>query len=231
MADRGPQESALVAAEENGRTLYLHARAIASVKAEMQRDRAMRRDRRVAGEITEARDGGIAVTVVDRTPSAIYRAVVSPDGTLQAPVEAVAAPGELSAYESAAVRARSMAMAFDAPRCGKDYDAIAFPSSASDGWMAYLLPRPARGSVPIGGSYRLEIEGEGVVASRPYTRSCIALAPSPNSVGMMITHLLDPVPTDVHVFWSLWEGKPFFVGVENGAWRIADGRIAPLKGE
>lgn len=231
-AESTPHQDEIVAAEANGRMMHLHARAIAAVREAMREDREMRRDRRIAGEITEGRDGRIVVTVLDDDSSAIYRATVSPDGTLQTPVVTVSSPGELSTFESGAALARATAIAFDAPRCGKHYDTIVFPSSESDEWVVYLLPQPVRGSVPIGGSYRLETKAGNVVAGRPYTRTCISLAPGGRSVGMMITHLLDPVPTDVHVFWSLREGKPFYVAAtEGGLWKIENGRISAMEDE
>lgn|GEM_PF-1108917 len=231
-AEPPARQDDIVAAEANGRMMHLHARAVATVREAMKDDRQMRRDRRVAGEITEGRGGRIAVTVLDGTPSALYRAVVLPDGTLEGPVQAVSTPGALSTFESGAALARATAVASDASRCGKDYDTIVFPSSEQDEWVVYLLPRPVRGSVPIGGSYRLETRGSEVLAGRSYTRTCIALAPIPKSVAMMMTHLLDPVPTDVHVFWSLWEGKPFYVSTtEDGLWKIEEGRITAVRDE
>ncbi|QCO67534.1 hypothetical protein E5843_06680 [Luteimonas yindakuii] len=75
----------IAAAEANGRVMYQHARAVAVVPAAMHENRDMRRDRRVAGEITEGRNGQVAVTVIDATPAALYRATVAADGTLVCP--------------------------------------------------------------------------------------------------------------------------------------------------
>ena len=43
----------------------------------------------------------------------------------------------------------------------------------------------------------------------------------------MITHLLDPIPTEAHVFWSLWARKPMYVATPpNGTiWVVDDGKI------
>lgn len=100
------------------------------------------------------------------------------------------------------------------------------------GWAAYLLPGTTQhGVVPIGGSYRLDLDaaGERILKQRPFTRTCIALD-SPRSdrsmkaVAMMVTHLLDPVPTEVHVFWSLWARQPMYVATSEGNWLIEDGK-------
>ena len=214
-------------AEMIGRTVHTHYRAIEAVRAAMDADPTMRQDTRVAGEITLGYGGQIHVTVLDDASAALYRAAVSADGVLSAPVDALPVPGELSVTERAAAQARTTALAFDAPRCDEAYDTIGLPSSVEAQWVVFLIPRPSNGLVRLGGSNRVETEGKVVTAWRPYTRSCIALDPGPDSVAMIVTHLLDRTPTEIHVFWSLWKGKPLYVTTaENGIWKIEDGRIS-----
>ncbi len=214
-------------AEASGRTIYTHYRAIEAVRVAMDADQTMRDDDRVAGEITLGYGGQIHVTVLDDASAALYRAAVSTDGLLAAPIEALPAPAELSSNERAAAQARTTALAFDSPRCGDAYDTVVLPSSVEAQWVVFLIPRPSQGAVRLGGSTRVETEGDVVTAWRPYTRSCIDLNPAPNAVAMIVTHLLDPTPTEIHVFWSLWKGKPFYVTtVKNGLWKVEDGRIA-----
>lgn len=217
-------------AEASGRTIYTHYRAIEAVRAAMDADQAMREDDRVAGEITLGYGGQIHVTVLDGASAPLYRAAVSTDGVLNTPVEALAAPAELSPNERAAAQARRTALAFDSPRCGEAYDTVVLPSSVEAQWVVFLIPRPLQGLVRLGGSNRVETEGDVVTAWRPYTRSCIDLNPTPDSVGMIVTHLLDPTPTEIHVFWSLWKEKPFYVSTaKNGLWKIEDGRISAVE--
>lgn len=218
-------------AEASGQMIYTHYRAIEAVRAAMAADQVMREDARVGGEITLGYGGQIHVTVLDDASAALYRAAVSTDGVLAAPVEAVAVPGELSVNERAAAQARRTALAFDSPRCGEAYDTVVLPSSVEAQWVVFLIPRPAQGVVRLGGSNRVETEGDSVTGWRPYTRSCIDLNPGQDAVAMMVTHLLDATPTEIHVFWSLWKGKPFYVTTgKNGLWKIEDGRIARADG-
>lgn len=191
----------------------------------------MRRDRRVAGEITEGRNGQVVVTVIDATPAALYRATVAADGTLVSPVAALPEPSPLSATEAAAALARSTALDVELPLCGDDYDTITLPSSEDDEWVVYLVRTPSRGTVPIGGSFRVETRGAEVADWRRYTNTCITLNPAGGAAAMIITHLLDPVATEVHVFWSLWRGKPLYVTTEEGLWKIEEGRIAAVRDE
>ncbi|WP_159681919.1 hypothetical protein [Luteimonas sp. 9C] len=217
-------------AEVSGRTIHTHYRAIEAVRAAMAADPAMRADDRVAGEITLGYGGQIHVTVLDDASAALYRAPVSAEGVLNAPVEALPEPAKLSPNERAAAQARTTALGFESPRCGEAYDTVVLPSSVEAQWVVFLIPRPSKGLVRLGGSNRVETEGDVVTAWRPYTRSCIDLNPAPDSVGMIVTHLLDPTPTEIHVFWSLWKSKPFYVStMENGLWKIEDGRISAVE--
>ncbi|MEF3081339.1 hypothetical protein V3391_03825 [Luteimonas sp. SMYT11W] len=217
-------------AEASGRTIYTHYRAIEAVRAAMDADQTMREDDRVAGEITLGYGGQIHVTVLDDASAALYRVAVSTDGVLAAPIEALPAPAGLSSNERAAAQARTTALAFDSPRCGDAYDTVVLPSSVEAQWVVFLIPRPSQGVVRLGGSTRVETEGDVATAWRPYTRSCIDLNPAPNAVAMIVTHLLDPTPTEIHVFWSLWKGKPFYVTtVKNGLWKVEDGRITAVE--
>jgi hypothetical protein len=49
--------------------------------------------------------------------------------------------------------------------------------------------------------------------------------------AMMITHILDPIPTEAHVHWNLWAATPLFVATEAGVWAVEDGRIRAVKGQ
>jgi hypothetical protein len=52
----------------------------------------------------------------------------------------------------------------------------------------------------------------------------------PNKRPLMLaaTHFIDPVPTEIHVFWNLWTGIPLdILTTSNGAvWNISKGQIS-----
>lgn len=79
----------------------------------------------------------------------------------------------------------------------------------------YLLtPQTTRDQYPFGGHYLLTVGPDGkVVSSRPFMKSCLTQTLEPNTVAAMITHLLDPQPTEIHAFLSRWIGKPVYVMV------------------
>jgi hypothetical protein len=223
----------IAAAEATGRAIFEHDRAAAVATDVALAQRAFKRDRRVRGWLTEATEDGIAVTFIDQTPSAIYRVLVSPAGK-PGPLLALEAPEPLSALEADAAAARAAALAAPMQPCSKHYNAVVLPSEAGagSGWIVYLLPGTTRhDAVPIGGTYRIEVRGGAVVSQRAFTRSCIALNRGPKVGAMMITHLLDAVPTEAHVYWSLWADTPMYVSTPpaDGLWAIESGAIRKIE--
>jgi hypothetical protein len=77
-----------------------------------------------------------------------------------------------------------------------------------------------------------------VVNERPFARSCLmmggpAAAAAPRGarpVGMVVTHLLDPVPTEIHVFTSLAARMPILVGAGGRGWQVDGARIRQARG-
>jgi hypothetical protein len=85
--------------------------------------------------------------------------------------------------------------------------------------LVYLLaPQPAANVYPMGGHYRFEVGSDGRVGGRrAFAKSCLAmparLEGKPEPVALTVSHLLDPVPTELHVFTSYAVRKPLFVAV------------------
>lgn len=225
---------ALLDAEATGRAIYLHDQAAAVASDAVTTLKAFRQDGkqgRLGGWITEQREAGIVVTFLSSEPEprARYRVTVGSEGRVVGDVEALPESAALTPHELGAARARNTAAKAEFAPCSRSYNTVVLPDlREGGGWIAYLLPGTTKqGIVPVGGSYRLDLDttGERILKQRGFTRSCIVLESPRDSVGMMITHLLDPMPTEVHVFWSLWAGKPMHVGTSAGLWKIEDGRV------
>lgn len=222
---------AITAAETIGRAIFEHDRAAAVATDAALAQRVFKRDGRVHGWVTEVREEGIAVTFIDQTPSALYRVMVSPSGRA-GPLLALEAPEPLSSYEAGAADARAIALAADFQACSKTYNTVVLPADAGTdgGWIVYLLPGTARhDTVPIGGTYRMEVRDGAVLSQRAFTRSCIALGRGPRVGATIITHLLDPVPTEAHVHWSLWADTPMYVTTNGALWAIEHGEIRKIE--
>lgn len=68
---------------------------------------------------------------------------------------------------------------------------------------------------PIGGHYRYEIDKAGNVAgSRSFTKTCIDAVASDGAEMFVVSHLLDPTPTEIHFFASMH--LPIALGVLAG---------------
>lgn len=232
-----PQDAtALHADEVMGHTLYLHDQAAAVATDAVIALDAFREERRVHGWITEAHGDAVTVTFIDRTPAALYRATVSDTGELVGRVEAFASPQPLSPFEAGAAAARAAALGAKFHACTDRYNTVVLPlGDGLDGkWSVYLLPATSRREViPIGGAYRMRIDKNVVVSQRGFAKTCIALQDDPRAVGLLITHLLDPTPTEVHVFWSLWAHKDMYVGTtqNDAVWMIHDGHISLVQAD
>ena len=192
----------------------------------------LRSDKRVKGWITEPTENGIRVTMVGlnetAVPVALYVSEIDRSGTpINAPTKN-ADPTPLSVTQAALYNARNNALASKFEPCSKSYNTVAIPTSG--GISVYLLPGTTDPqAVPVGGTYKIDYDSTGQVqlATRAYTKSCIALKKDKKSVAMMITHLMDDLPTEAHVYWSLWAHSPMYVGIvtKEDMWSINDGKL------
>jgi hypothetical protein len=115
------------------------------------------------------------------------------------------------------------------------FNAAVIPPDTPDGPIdAYALSAQTdANSFPFGGHYRVTIAADGTQSGkRGFMRSCFnAPRPEPmqdgsTPVGMMLTHLLDQIPTEIHVFMSIWIGMPVYVGTtDRRVWSVEGNRI------
>jgi hypothetical protein len=108
------------------------------------------------------------------------------------------------------------------------------PPDTPDGTVdVYVLtPQRQEGIFPFGGHTRVTLSANGEVLShRAFTNSCINLSSrsegSQQTAALSVSHLLDPIPTEIHVFLSIWIGLPLGVGTTQSGriWMIENGRI------
>lgn len=221
------ESAALASAAATGMTIYRHDHAAAVATDAVRTLQKFREDKRVRGWVTEQQGKHIVVTFLSDTPAALYRVPVS--GGKAGAVVVLETPAPLSAFESGAAAARSAVLASKFMPCSPTYNSVILPGAApAEDWVAYLIPGTTKNDVvPIGGTYRFVVKDAKVIAQRGYTRTCIALQTDPAAVGLMVTHLLDAVPTEAHVFWSLWARKPIFVATPPGGtiWSVDGDKI------
>lgn len=110
------------------------------------------------------------------------------------------------------------------------------PASAADPIDVYLLtPQVKTGVIPFGGHHKVTITADGSAKARPYTRSCLDMAAPEKAKGapvaFTVTHLLDPTPTEVHVFSSMAARMPVVVATTSNksVWAIENGTISKFE--
>lgn len=206
-------------AEQTGAAIYRHDHA-ASVATDVLDTIDFRRDNRLTGWITEEEGDSTVVTFVGgegrKTQFALYRVVVSDDGTADSPQEFK--PGlPLSADQLAQAAARALAAKQRLEMtCTPQFNTVVLPRGSGDKrtWVVYMLPGTTDPDVlPMGGAYRIETNRQGsrVLSKRAFSKACIPMPTGPEGESMIVTHLLDPHPTEIHVFLSLLSSKAIFV--------------------
>jgi hypothetical protein len=104
-------------------------------------------------------------------------------------------------------------------RCSdKPFNSVVLPpASPGEPILVYMLtPQTIATAVPMGGHYRFSVLDGRVIDQRAFTKSCIELPFKHDKAkgtpeGLFITHLLDPVPTEIHVFSVYAARVPIYV--------------------
>jgi hypothetical protein len=239
------EQAALRSAEATGVTIYKHDHAAAVASDALGALGILKSDKRVRGWITESQGEGILVTFIsgdaNEAPQALYRVSVSKGGEVTGPPQELKTPQALTEFESGAAAARIFAAKYSFQPCAERYNTVVLPadSSASPNWVVYLIPGTQDAlRIPLGGAHRLALDAtaQHLVNERGFTRSCLVLGdPKGNAkqrpVMLATTHFMDPVPTEIHVFWNLWTGIPLdILTPPNGTiWNISKGQISLVK--
>lgn len=103
------------------------------------------------------------------------------------------------------------------------------PASASAPVEVYLLtPQVKANAYPFGGHSLIVVGADGkIVSTRPFMKSCMTQDLPPNAVAAMVSHLLDPTPTEIHAWLARSMGKSVFVMVTEPQqlWEVTAGGI------
>ena len=111
------------------------------------------------------------------------------------------------------------------------FNAAVIPPETADGPIDVyaLTPQTRTGHYPFGGHFRATLSPAGeIVSQRAFTNSCLEMPTPPRRArveALAVTHLLDPIPTEIHVFLSIWTGMPIWVGTGERVWAVRPDRI------
>lgn len=165
--------------------------------------------------------------------AALYRARVEDNRVVSREVFAEGARPLLTAPQRRLADARrAVGLMSQRPCTNAPFNAVVIPPETADGpaEVYALTGQTETGSYPFGGHFLGAISASGeLVSQRAFTRSCLNMQPQPRARGrpaaLMVTHLLDPTPTEIHVFMSIWVGLPVYVGIAGRVWEVTGERI------
>lgn len=177
----------------------------------------------ITGWIAEAEGNGSMVTFYADAPTGpvvVYRVNILGSRVVSRDVFPAAPRPPLNPLEARMAAARAATAGLDHHVCGgDDFNVFVVPPLTADGPIDVyqISPQTQRGHFPLGGHFKTSVAPDGTVsASRGYTNACLDTAAAPPVAGVRaapitITHLLDPLPTEIHVFLSIWTGHPLIV--------------------
>ncbi|WP_176498171.1 hypothetical protein [Sphingomonas sp. HMP6] len=123
-------------------------------------------------------------------------------------------------------------------RCiDKPFNTVILPPKVPSGSILvyFLTPQPDNDTIPFGGHFLIEVSADGKAGPvRSFAKSCALFPLREQGEGtpeaLTISHLLDPTPTEIHVFSSLTAHIPVYVMmVQNDRiWSVAGSRIQLL---
>lgn len=194
------------------------------------------------GYVVSGEQTSVELTFYDRSKSkAIYRANFA-DGKRISSGPPAADRVALTAIEQRLVAARGTALnAFQGAKvnvCSKSTPNVALlpPKSPTDPVRAYLMtPRTTMKALPMGGHFQVDVAADGKAGTvRAFTKSCLEMSFAGDGKGepkaLVLSHLLDPTPTEIHVFSSLTGKIPIYVVTTSNQklWVVEGSRIRLL---
>jgi len=236
---------AVATASQRGIAMFLHDAAAARASDELMARKVFERDHRLEGWLTDLVADKHAVIVdfigTESGKQAVLYRVQVPMGDAGLGFEAFQPAAPLSESQQARWRARQQASAEISKRddlCSAQYNSVVIsPDPAPDGLIhVYMLAATAEpGVIVAGGHFRYDYSPDGKLleAQRAFTKSCFNIdAPDKKKgkpVAFMLTHLLDPTPTAIHVFLSRLHGQAVYVMTEAGNWLVDGAEIKFLE--
>ncbi len=137
---------------------------------------------------------------------------------------------------AAIASARSALLQSGAQRCSaRPFNTVALPPHTPDGPISvyFLTPQTEVDTIPMGGHYLFEVDRAGKAGPmRRFTTSCLAIA-SPGSkskpVALTVSHMLDPVPTEIHGFSAMAARVPVIVFTpDKRMWQVRPAASGPM---
>jgi hypothetical protein len=217
------ERASLEAAAVRGRLLGAIAAAGQVATADMLSRVANPGGAGIAGWIAEPAGNGVAVTFYAEgtpAPATVYRVNISAGRVVGREIFLTGTRPPLNPIQARMAAAGAVAAGLDHQVCGTgNFNALVVPPATADGPIDVyqISPQTARGQYPVGGHFKTTVAADGTVAaSRGFTNACLDVPAAAPAAGALpapiaVTHLLDPLPTEIHVFLAIWTGHPLVV--------------------
>jgi hypothetical protein len=172
-------------------------------------------------------------------PFGIYTALWDGKAVSDRKVLTAGTQQQLSAEQLRLISVQQIAKPAGLGNCSRaQFNSVILPSekSGDPDSVYYLTPQTENSAYPFGGHHRIDVKDGKIVARRSFTKACMTLStePQPGSKGpsaLVVTHMLDPVPTEIHVFSVFASKIPLYVLTtsNNQTWAVevigAHGRV------
>jgi len=196
----------------------------------------------ISGWIAEPEGNGVTVTFYadsDTGPVTVYRVSILGGRIASRAVHISGTRPPLNPIQARMAAARAATGRLENRPCaGEDFNVFVVPPATADGAVDVyqISPQTRRGFYFLGGHFKTSVAADGsVIGTRPYANACLDTAVADPVAGarpapIAITHLLDPLPQEIHVFLSIWTGHPLVVvaGDPQRLFQVAPDRIAEV---
>jgi hypothetical protein len=135
--------------------------------------------------------------------------------------------------------ARAAAEAVEHQACGPDFNTFVLPPAGDEPILVYRLsPRMAANRVPAGGHFRFAVAADNSIAEdMALSGACTDLTVTPTPAGqrprpLQVNAAGTPLPSELHVFLSLWTQRPLAVAAGTDpirVWGVTGEGIAELQ--
>jgi hypothetical protein len=177
----------------------------------------------ISGWIAEPEGNGVAVTFyadADAGPTAVYRANILGGRVQGRETFLTGTRPPLNPVQARMAAARRIAAGQGHRPCGAEqFNYFVVPPTALDAPIDVyqVSPQTGRGRFPLGGHFKTSVAADGSIArTQNFTNACLdatvadpAPGAAPPPIG--VTHLLGDLPTEIHVFLSIWTSRPLVV--------------------
>lgn len=238
-------EAALIQrASDRGKLIYAYDQAAWHGTDDM-RERISKPEKSIGGWIVDGPAATPTLIFFDQNvenPQAVYVAQFRDNKLVSARVLGEGDDRSLSPERKRMIAARSAALTAwsrdpDAFACSeRSVNTVVLPPERPGGPMlVYILsPQTENDAIPFGGHFLVEVGADGKAGTvRGFTKSCLTIPLSQGSgaAAIGVSHLLDPVPTEIHVFSSYAAKMPVVVMIERPkrSYWIENGAIRQMR--